>query len=114
MKSPAFFPLPFPSATLSAACRPLALLLTSVLLLPIGCGATDHAPPPPPTSPTGGQAGDDGPMIGACEGDETLERTCTVYITQSSGVTSCFSGVQYCDDGKWSECFGVYDEPRTE
>lgn len=90
----------------------LLLALTLTLLLHIGCSGTDHAPPPPPPLAMGGQSGDERPIVGACEGDETLERKCTVYITQSNGVTSCFSGIQFCEDGKWSECFGTDYEGR--
>ena len=52
--------------------------------------------------------------VGACNGDETLQEHCSVYITQASGVTSCFSGFKFCDDGIWSECLDRDRDPRIE
>lgn len=55
-------------------------------------GGSSHRAPP----------GDRGGAADACaDGDE---RTCSVELAPHNGVTSCFGGVQRCEDGVWSAC----------
>jgi hypothetical protein len=53
-------------------------------------------------------------VIGRCEGDESVEQECKVYIDQANGKRSCFTGFQYCSDGVWSDCLDPTHDPRVQ
>ena len=81
-----------------------AALLVLVAGLVVACGGADSDRP----DPAGGGLGGASPSLpstdtGACT-DEGGQKGCSVTIHQSTGIVSCFRGVQFCVDGRWSEC----------
>ena len=88
-------------------------------VLPLGmlgaCGSEGEDSPPAALDLGGGGLGGGHTIIdvGACDGDEGLEKECTIYIEQASGVTSCFTGFQYCSAGRWTECLDPDHDPRV-
>ncbi len=50
---------------------------------------------------------------GACD-TEASRRTCSVYVQQANGVKSCFQGIQYCEQGVWTQCLESTDSEETK
>ncbi|HSC88257.1 MAG TPA: hypothetical protein VLC09_13335, partial [Polyangiaceae bacterium] len=89
----------------------LLLALAVCLLFAAGCGTDgDTRPGMLSDEGIGGESnGSDGYGYGQpC--DAGADRACSVTIEQASGVTSCWKGTQYCEDGKWGVCHTEQDE----
>jgi hypothetical protein len=87
----------------------LAVLLSGAALA-LGCsgeGETDR-----PTGIDHGGMGGAGVHVGGCNDDE--ERSCSVTFHQANGAKSCFTGLQFCEAGMWSDCFEPEHDPRVE
>ena len=65
-----------------------------------------------PTGIDQGGMGGAGIQVGRCTADQ--ERDCSVTFQQANGAKSCFRGVQFCQDGAWSDCFEPVNDPRVE
>ena len=94
---------------------PLLMFATLIGAVASACGNSGEEERPTGIVAGGGHGGAlPGIELGSCEGDESNERECTIYITQASGVTSCFQGIQYCSDGTWTECLDPDHDPRVQ
>lgn len=89
-------------------------LYLAVLLLGAACslgcsgeGESDRA-----TGIDQGGMGGTGVHVGGCSDEE--ERSCSVTFHQANGAKSCFTGVQFCQDNAWSDCFEPDNDPRVE
>lgn len=93
----------------------LPIVVSAVIsMIASGCGNEEENRPTGALN-LGGGTGFGGAVlsIGTCdESDEARE--CKVYHHQANGVTSCFSGVQFCEDGQWSDCLASDSEPSAE
>lgn len=65
----------------------------------VGCAGSDEAAP---ALDLGMGGAPPMPQAGPCEEGE--QRECSIVIHQASGVKSCFTGVEFCVDGEWSDC----------
>src|SRR5690606_7759562 len=98
--------------------RPLGFhfltLLANLALLSIlstGCSATGSERPDG-VDGLGGASGNHGPTTtetGKCK-DNGAEQECLVNVQQANGVKSCYQGIQFCVEDKWTVCL----PPDTE
>jgi hypothetical protein len=88
----------------------LAAFAASLGLLSVACSGAEEAERPAGLEDAGSMGGSNTPQEVGCEGD--AERSCTVTFNQANGAKSCFTGVQFCDDGAWSACFEPEYDPR--
>lgn len=95
--------------------RALSIVACAVAVVTTAaCGTSDRSSPSGYLG-MGGQTGYGGAVnVGRCSGDETMERECSITVKQASGVKSCFTGFQYCDDGYWTECLDPEHDPRVQ
>lgn len=98
------------SPFLRLALHHLAVLTATVGLLCASCSGAEEAGRPAGLEDTGGMGGSNTRQQFRCEAD--AERTCTVTFNQANGAKSCFTGIQFCDDGAWSACFETEYDPR--
>lgn len=93
---------------------PAAAALVLLSMVSSGCGVEGDERPGG-TLNLGGERGFGGapPSLGACS-QEGEQKECTVYVHQANGVTSCFSGAQFCDEGEWSDCLPLDQIPISE
>jgi hypothetical protein len=83
-----------------------------LVLLSVACSGEQEADRPAGLENSGN-------MGGAQVGEPTLckdaaERVCSVTFHQANGAKSCFTGIQFCEGGIWSECFDPANDPRAE
>lgn len=64
-----------------------------------GCGGQEPAPTPDENLDSTGIEESD---ILACEEGEVKD--CLVTMPQHGSVTTCFSGMSICENGRWTEC----------
>lgn len=88
--------------------------MVAVLALGTGCGAEDSHPDYDGGALGAGGSDSDDPRNsdthshqGSCP--EGSVRDCRITIHQASGVTSCWDGVQFCEDGTWGGCMNPDD-----
>jgi len=102
--------------TLSDMTRTKTLLALSLLVLaPFATGCVVEEEPPPLGVPAASDNPDgdlpeetaDLPQDDDLEGYECNDREargCKIYLENHNGTQNCFIGVQYCEDGYWSDC----------
>lgn len=85
-----------------------------IAVIAAGCGAEEESRPAGAAN-LGGDTGFGGAVlsIGSCDEDGD-PRECKVYHHQANGVVSCYSGVQFCEDGRWTDCLAADTTPATE
>lgn len=90
----------------------LALAVALGAWFAVACGQEETRKPHVPHPGNGGEGGADMGLGGAGSGgsgskptcEDGTQKECTVYVQQASGVTSCWKGVKFCVDGKFTEC----------
>lgn len=87
------------------ACLRLTVALFAIYLL-FGCGVADDHPAVVMSNGTHTQATPTPSTPSTREhcADEGASRECKVVLPSQGGLTNCFTGVQDCVDGAWSEC----------
>lgn len=86
-----------------------------LLLLASGCGAHEGDHPSYGDAGSAGGAGgssnpeDSGTQSAPSGCSEGHVRECRITIKQASGVTSCWDGLQLCQNGVWSRCMDPDD-----
>lgn len=91
-------------AVQTGAMRGLGIL--AMVLALSGCGEPER---PPPVGSMGGAFNEPGSKTPRCR--EGTSASCTHYSQQANGVTSCWDGIKFCVDGKWTDCLDPATEP---
>lgn len=87
---------------------PLLASLTLLSMLSWGC-AGDGDRPDGVSSFGGANHGPTTTETGKCR-ENGAEQECLVNVQQANGVKSCYQGVQFCVESKWTQCL----PPDTE